>query len=109
MKNHKLRLINKKQAKNKKYKTVSTQESVLNYVTDEVNLEEGQEATNITIPHSDLQVVEYVYDAENKVYKRYQEILTEIEEIKKELIELASQIDYVEKAAKNNVFCRISL
>ncbi len=58
-------------AKNKKYKTVSTQESVLNYVTDEVNLEEGQEATNITIPHSDLQVVEYVYDAENKVYKRF--------------------------------------
>ena len=58
-------------AKNKNYKTVSTQESVLNYVTDEVNLEEGQEATNITIPHSDLQVVEYVYDAENKVYKRF--------------------------------------
>ena len=36
-----------------------------------MNLEEGQEATNITIPHSDLQVVEYVYDAENKVYKRF--------------------------------------
>ena len=39
------------------------------------------------------------YEIKN-LYKRYQEILTEIEEIKKELIELASQIDYVEKAAK---------
>lgn len=34
------------------------------------------------------------------LYKRYQEILTEIEELKKELIELASQIDYVEKAVE---------
>ena len=58
-------------AKNKKYKTTSTEESVLNYVTDEVNLEKGQEATEITIPHSDLQTVKYEYDAENKVYKRY--------------------------------------
>lgn len=34
------------------------------------------------------------------LYKRYQEVLTEIEELKKELIELASQIDYVEKAVE---------
>ena len=34
------------------------------------------------------------------LYKRYQELSTEIEEIKKELIELASQIDYVEKAVE---------
>lgn len=34
------------------------------------------------------------------LYKRYEEILTEIEELKKELIELASQIDYVEKAVE---------
>ena len=58
-------------AKNKNYKTVSTKESVLNYVTDEVNLAEGQDATNVTIPHSDLQTVQYTYDAENKVYKRF--------------------------------------
>lgn len=36
----------------------------------------------------------------NDLYKRYQEISTEIEELKKELIELASQIDYVEKAVE---------
>lgn len=58
-------------AKNKKYKTTSSEESILKYTTDEVDLEEGQEATTITIPHSDLQTVKYVYDAENKVYSRY--------------------------------------
>ena len=58
-------------AKNKKYKTTSTQRSVLNYVTDEVNLEEGQTANTVTIPHSDLQTVKYEYDEANKVYVRY--------------------------------------
>ena len=58
-------------AKKKKYRTTSSEESILNYITDEVNLEDGQSATEITIPHSDLQTVKYEYDAENKVYKRY--------------------------------------
>lgn len=58
-------------AKNKKYKTTSKEKSVLNYVTDEVNLENGQGAISVTIPHSNLQTVEYKYDAENKVYERY--------------------------------------
>lgn len=58
-------------AKNKKYTMTSNEESVLNYVTDEVNLEDGQEAISVTIPHSDLQTVKYEYDEENKVYKRY--------------------------------------
>ena len=58
-------------AKSKKYRTTSTEESVLNYVTDEVNLEDGQAANTITIPHSDLQTVKYEYDEENKVYVRY--------------------------------------
>lgn len=58
-------------AKNKKYRTTSTEKSVLNYVTDEVNLEDGQGAVSVTIPHSDLQTVKYVYDEEKKVYERY--------------------------------------
>ena len=58
-------------AKNKNYKTTSTKESVLNYVTDEVNLESGQGAITVTIPHSNLQTVKYVYDEEKKVYVRY--------------------------------------
>ncbi len=57
-------------AKNKKYKMTSDKESVLNYVTDEVNLEQGQGAVSVTIPHSQLQTVKYVYDEENKVYER---------------------------------------
>lgn len=58
-------------AKNKKYRTTSDEESVLNYVTDEVNLEDGENAISVTIPHSDLQTVKYIYDEENKVYERY--------------------------------------
>ncbi len=58
-------------AKSKNYRTTSTEKSVLNYVTDEVNLEEGLAADKVTIPHSDLQTVTYEYDEENKVYVRY--------------------------------------
>ena len=57
-------------ANNKKFKTKSTNESVLNYTTDEINLSEGQGAISVTIPHSDRQTVKYVYDEKNKVYKR---------------------------------------
>lgn len=60
-----------KSAQNKKYRTISTEKSVLNYVTDEVNLEDGQSAVSITIPHSNLQTVKYEYDETNKVYKRF--------------------------------------
>ena len=58
-------------ARSKNYRTTSTEESVLNYVTDEVNLEDGQVADTVTIPHSDLQTVTYEYDEENQVYVRY--------------------------------------
>lgn len=60
-----------KAAKAKGYKTTSTKKSVLNYTTDNVTLEDGQGATSITIPHSDIQTVKYVYDEDNQVYKRY--------------------------------------
>ena len=58
-------------AKNKNYRMTSSEDSVLNYVTDEVNLENGQGAVSVTIPHSQLQTVKYEYDEENKVYERY--------------------------------------
>ena len=60
-----------KAAKSKGYKTTSDKESVLNYVTDEVNLEDGITANTVTIPHSTLQKVKFVYDETNQVYKRY--------------------------------------
>lgn len=58
-------------AKDKNYKTTSSEKSVLNYVTDEVNLESGETATTVTIPHSDLQTVKYEYNAQTKKYIRY--------------------------------------
>ena len=60
-----------KVAKSKGYKTTSDKKSVLNYTTDDVNLEDGQGATSVTIPHSTLQTVKYEYDEQNQVYKRY--------------------------------------
>ena len=61
----------KKSAESKKYRMTSKEQSVLNYVTDEVNLTDGLDAESITIPHSQLQTVKYVYDKDKKVYKRY--------------------------------------
>ena len=60
-----------KSAESKKYRTTSDETSVLNYVVDEVNLENGDPATEVIIPHSQLQDVEYYYDEQNKVYERY--------------------------------------
>ena len=57
-------------AQNKGYRITSTKSSVLNYVTDEVNLEEGMKATNITIPYSSSNKVEYTYDEQTKRYIR---------------------------------------
>lgn len=49
---------------------------------------------------SGIKLDKYTKKEIKDLYKRYQEILTEIEELKSELIELASQIDYVEKAVE---------
>ena len=57
-------------AQNKGYRITSTKSSVLNYVTDEVNLEEGVPATTITIPYSSSNVVEYTYDEQTQRYIR---------------------------------------
>lgn len=58
-------------AKEKKYKTNSNQESVLNYTHDEVTLEDGQIANEIKIPYSTLHTVSYQYDESSKTYIRY--------------------------------------
>lgn len=58
-------------AERKNYRTTSTAESVLNYVTDEVDLEEGTIANTVTIPYSDSNIVKYTYDSETKRYQRY--------------------------------------
>ena len=58
-------------AERKGYKTTTDQEPVLNYVADEVELNEGEDATTITIPYSENNTVKYTYDAETKEYTRY--------------------------------------
>lgn len=58
-------------AERRGYRTTSDKKSVLNYTTDEVLLEEGTEAIDITIPYSTLKTVKYKYDEETKRYTRY--------------------------------------
>lgn len=58
-------------ATSKNYRTTSNKKSVLNYVTKEVNLEEGKIANEVKIPYSKLHTVEYKYNEETKMYERY--------------------------------------
>ncbi len=58
-------------AKRKGYRTTTSKDPVLNYVVDEVNLENGQDAETVTIPYSDHNTVKYKYDSEKQVYTRY--------------------------------------
>ncbi len=58
-------------AERKGYRTTTDEKPVLNYVADEVNLKDGKTATDITIPYSDYNSVEYVYDKDSKEYVRY--------------------------------------
>lgn len=58
-------------AKTKGYNTTSNTTSVLNYTTEDINLEEGKLAEKVTIPYSDSNIVKWVYNQENKKYVRY--------------------------------------
>ena len=86
-------------AERKEYKTTSSKESILNYVTydfdlsekykvestseqetttgtesiatDSLNKSTAIQAINVTIPHSNLQTVKYEYNEETKTYTRY--------------------------------------
>ena len=53
------------------YRTTTDQDTVLNYVVDEVKLEEGEIANTVTIPYSYANTVRYEYDADKKEYVRY--------------------------------------
>lgn len=73
-------------AERKGYNTTSDKESVLNYVTKEVKLEEGNTANNITIPYSSSYKVTYKYDDETKRYTRGYNKTTQKDWDTKELI-----------------------
>lgn len=60
-------------AKQKGYRTTSDKESVLNYVSEEVILDQADAiiANNITIPYATGHKVKYEYNAETQRYTRY--------------------------------------
>ena len=58
-------------ANRKGYRIEKKSENVLNYVVDEVNLENGEIANTVTIPYSDYNTVKYKYDSDKKEYVRY--------------------------------------
>ena len=58
-------------ADRKGYRVDKEKENVLNYVVDEVNLEDGEIANTVTIPYSSGNVVKYEYDEDLKEYVRY--------------------------------------
>lgn len=58
-------------AKAKGYSLESNKKSVLNYVTEDVNLESSQVANKFSIKYSDYNTVSYTYNSETKKYLRY--------------------------------------
>ena len=58
-------------AKSKGYATTLNSESILNYVSEDVKLEDGANAEKITIPYSTLHKVQYKYDSKTGRYIRY--------------------------------------
>ena len=57
-------------ADNQKYRQVSNERTVLNYVVDPVNLEDGMDATSVNIPYK-ASKVKYTYNEEIGLYERY--------------------------------------
>ena len=63
----------KKYAEKEKYTRDTNKDLLLNYSVDEIDLstnESAKLATNVNIKYSDYHTTSYVYDTENKVYKR---------------------------------------
>lgn len=60
-----------KYAETKGYRTTTSERNVLNYVVDEVNIEDGDVATAVTIPYKSDNTVKFKYNSETKLYERY--------------------------------------
>ena len=74
-------------ADRKGYRVSSTEESVLNYTTEEVNFEEGILANEITIPYRSTYKVSYKYNEETKMYERYYNQTLQKDFITKEIVD----------------------
>ena len=57
-------------AKKKGYRTTSSSKSILNYVTEEVELESEINAASVKIPYSDYNIVKWDYNPDTKRYER---------------------------------------
>lgn len=73
-------------AKDKGWNTTSDKESVLNYVPEEVNLDQADSmiANTVTIPYSTGHKVQYKYDETTKRYTRYSKNRKMTDEVTKE-------------------------
>lgn len=58
-------------AEKNKYSTTSNQKSVLKYVPEEVELENGQVANTVNLPYTASHKVSFKYNEETKLYERY--------------------------------------
>lgn len=61
-------------ANNKGYRMTTEKDNLLNYSSEEINLKENKDsiiANEVSIPYSYSQSTGYIYDANNKNYKRY--------------------------------------
>ncbi|MBR2786785.1 MAG: DUF3048 domain-containing protein [Clostridia bacterium] len=58
-------------SEDKGYRTTSEEESVLNYVSKEVELDSDIIANTVSIPYSDTHIVKFEYDSELGKYVRY--------------------------------------
>lgn len=57
-------------AEKKEYRKTSNRDSVLNYVTNEVELQDGQVANTVNIPYTSTNKVSFKYNEEKKLYER---------------------------------------
>lgn len=60
-----------KYSEDKGYNLKESKRTVLNYVPEEVELEEGEVANSINIPYTGTYKVSYKYNEETKLYERY--------------------------------------
>lgn len=74
-------------AENKGYSTTSDKKSVLNYVTEDVNLDSEQVANKFSIKYSDYNTVSYTYNSETKRYLRYTRNIKQVDWDTKEDVE----------------------
>lgn len=90
-------------AEAKGYNLKSDKKSVLNYVTEDVNLESGQVANKFSIKYSDYNTVSYTYDSNAKKYLRYSRNIKQVDwDTKEEVFAKNIIITFVKNTTLND-------